>query len=391
MRLMRVLFVILLILVMANSYIRSEEKKEDNSKEIQLLKKEIREIRRLLKKREAYAGKKEFEKHKRKIAELQREVEALRKKLAEHQKLIDFSGFFDVTASEYSNNPNIFEVGDFELDLEKSFGANFQVGAALVFNNDGAELAVGFIDFHFFGGSLPARGRLFNEKGFHLQIGKFDIPFGNDWLYFASVDRVSITAPLSTDIVMLEGLNDTGIRALSSTVYYNLTLHILKGTGEGVAYGGRIGFTPFNNPYILNKKQIPPFEIGFSYLKDNDKNGKEEENAWALDFEAIMGGFRIQSEYIKKSSAIGSEGKGGHCSVFYSFKLLDRVNAAVYSRYDWCDMVIGDEKSEVSSFTGGVNFNLFDISHLKVEYRKFLKQSDEHRGSSISAQLVITF
>lgn len=157
---------------------------------------------------------------------------------------LEVSGFFDVYASNYNNNPNIFEIGNFELDLEHSFAQYFQVASALVFNTDGAELAVAFIDFHLRGGSIAPRGRLFKEQGVHLQVGKFDLPFGNDWQYFASPDRLQVSAPLTTEYVNSEGYNDTGLRILGQFVSLNFTTYIIKGIEEGVSFGGRIGLTP---------------------------------------------------------------------------------------------------------------------------------------------------
>jgi hypothetical protein len=52
--------------------------------------------------------------------------------------------------------------------------SRFCVRAALVFADQQAELAVGFIDFHLMGGLIPARGNVFLESGFHLQIGRFN-------------------------------------------------------------------------------------------------------------------------------------------------------------------------------------------------------------------------
>lgn len=389
---MRTLILLLIFTMLPISLFSETDKNKEQDKQIEQLKKELKAVRKVLRRIENSRVKNELAEQKKKIAELNREIEELKYKLKKKDEDISFSGFFDVTASEYSNNPNIFDVGDFELDIEKSFGSNFQVGAALTFNKDGADLAVGFIDFHLFGGSIPARGRLFNEKGFRIQVGKFDIPFGNDWLYFASVDRRSVNAPLTTDIVMEGGLNDTGIRALRGTVYYNLTLHVLKGTGNGISYGGRVGLTPFNNPYILSKEEIPPFEIGFSYLRDNDKDGVKEDTAWALDLETTMGNFSIQSEYVNRHySAQKIRRKGYHLSLFYTLKLFSKIGAIVYSRYEWCESVNAESTDEVSAITAGVNVNMFDISHLKFEYRHFLKDNEENKGGSFYAQLVITF
>jgi hypothetical protein len=54
------------------------------------------------------------------------------------------------------------------------------------------------------------------EEGFHVQLGRFDVPFGNDWQFFASKDSVSISRPLTTDGIMDGGYNNVGLRVLGN-------------------------------------------------------------------------------------------------------------------------------------------------------------------------------
>ena len=61
--------------------------------------------------------------------------------------VIEISGFFDVNVTDNKTDPNVFSLGDFELDLEHVHNDHFQVAAALVFNEEGAELGAGFIVF----------------------------------------------------------------------------------------------------------------------------------------------------------------------------------------------------------------------------------------------------
>lgn len=133
------------------------------------------------------------------IEGLKDEINELKERVARTEKDIDIlgqlkiSGFFDVYISNYENKPNILETGNFELHIQNQY-KSFQVAAALVFN-EGAELGVAFIDYHLYGGGIAPRGRLFREKGMHIQVGRFDVPYGNDWQHFASVNRLTVTPP----------------------------------------------------------------------------------------------------------------------------------------------------------------------------------------------------
>ncbi len=307
---------------------------------------------------------------------------------------IAFSGFFDVSVSTYRNYSNMFNLGDFEFDMEKSFGKNFQVAAALVFGEDGARMGVGFIDFHIFGGPVPARGRIFSDKGFHLQIGQFDVPFGNDWQYVASRDRVSFTAPLSTQLIMGGGYNDVGLRIIRSGITYNYTLYILKGVEEGIAYGGRVALTPFSNPFTLHKRETQHLEIGASYLRDMDRDGKTELKAYSVDLESKIGSFQLQAEYIvKKDERVQVKYKGMQYLISLDLSQFSTLPFTVFSRYDNIrnQNYFSSEKEKLDRVAGGININLRNIAILKTEFLHFFKGNELFSGSSFYIQLVITF
>lgn len=334
-------------------------------------------------------------------SKIKKDIEKIKEQLSELTGGIQFSGFFDVNASGFKDNPNVFALGDFELDIEKSVGDNFQVAAALVFNDDGAELAVGFIDFHLFGGPVSARGRLFTEKGLHLQVGRFDVPFGNDWQYYASADRTSISAPLTTEVIMGGGYNDVGLRILRANVSYHFTLFMLRGIEEGISLGGRFALTPFNNPFTFKRKQIQKLELGVSYIMDMDRGGCKEEKILALDMESQLGPVHLQGEFLRKDYHLEeTRMEGFHVSAFLDTGFPKVLPLTVYGRYDFTrckslDSVAASGGAavvdELSRLTAGVNVNLFDVSMLKIEYMHYLEENEEFRGASFFIQLVITF
>lgn len=368
-------------------------------------------------------------------SDLKNEIKETRE-LVEKLSGLSIGGFFDVSVTNYKNNPNAFALGDFELDIEREYKENFQVAAALVFNDEGAELAAGFVDYHLVGSSIAPRGRLFSDKGFHIQFGKFDVPFGNDWQYFASADRIGINAPLTTELVMEGGYNDVGARILANFVAVNATVFMLRGVGEANSYGGRIGITPFRDPYRLREQLIPKFELGFSYIHDLDRDGKIEERCGAVDFESNIGPLILRGEYyvrvnndgmslveveedgdstevpenLKGTVANGYQGTAAiNFSYFSSYPLI------LYGRYEYYRImenktyellgVTLKEYKEDNTKTGGyvtrivsgININIFEICILKVEYLQFLhtyeefKQLEQYSEKSVYGQLVITF
>lgn len=339
-------------------------------------------------------GEEHFSETARRLNRIKQELELLKKKVEKLGEAIHFAGHMDVSASGYKENPNVFKLGDFEFSMEKSFGSFFQAGAAFVFNDEGASLSVGFIDYHLFGGKISPRGRLFSQKGLHFQAGRFDIPFGNDWQYFASIDRFTVTAPMTTEWVLNGGYNDVGLRILGNAISFNYSLFCVRGVGEGVAAGGRLGFTPFNNPFTLRRKVMQKLELGVSFLSDWDRAGDIEEKAFSLDGESSFGPVRFQAEYVRRESVFfNQELDGWHFSGFVNGEGLWPVTLCGRIEAVRCKAIAGEDQRWISRdrLSIGVHVGILDVSILKLEYLTWLKGDEDHSGSSIFLQLALIF
>ena len=329
---------------------------------------------------------------------------------------LQIKGFFDVSFSNYKNQPNIFKMGIFELDVEHSYENKFEVAAALVFDDEeGTYLGVGFIDYAFIGGSIPPRGRLFIERGFHIQVGRFDVPLGNDWNYVSAVKRNTVTPPLTTSNIMEGVYNDVGVRMILNMIAFNISIYSTRGIEEkysygGITYGSRIGLTPFNNPYTVSKDFIPSFELGVSYLYDLDDSGEKSEEISGLDYESKIGAFMLRSEYLKREKVAGVIFEGYHVTTGIDFEEIDWIPMIFLLRYD----IHKEENNVIASFdeassensdgtdnltraTTAFRFNISNTSFLKLEYQKYLEASERFTSDSLFseelyyAQLVITF
>lgn len=341
------------------------------------------------------------------IEDLKEEIDLLKKQI-EILRALEISGFFDVNISNYKNKPNIFSIGSFELDIEHNY-KYFQVAAALVFD-EGAELGVGFIDYHIFGSRISPRGRLFQGEGFHIQIGKFDIPFGNDWYDYSPAERITVTPPLTTDIIMEGGYNDEGVRMLLNLVSFNVTLYMLDGieqkyTFGGNSFGGRIGITPFSNPFELKSRSIPSFETGFSYILDIDRDGATAEKLYAADIKSKIGPIILSSEYYNRDKNVGILLYGYHITTGLDINYFLTFPVIIYGRYEQCfseeivsvNSTEGTDKNSLTRLTAGLNINISDISYLKMEYQNYLSayrefEEDQYYSKILYyLQLVITF
>ena len=256
---------------------------------------------------------------------LRESIDKARNTLADKLFGLQLSAFGDIS-NNYDDTGNRKYDGNFELDAAADLGDDLQIALALVNEPEGSSMPVGFLDFHTFGGRIAPRGRLWVEKGLHIQVGRFDVPFGNDWQFFASKDSVSITRPLTTDLVMEGGYNDKGMRILGNDGSVNFNAFVLRGFNQGRLMGGRLGLTPFTDPFsLMSAKEPKTFEFGLSYFYDADAGWKKNETGFAADAEIILDDWSGKFEYLlrKKEPLPGADAtvlRGWHFTQEY---LLD--------------------------------------------------------------------
>ena len=201
------------------------------------------------------------------------------------------------------------------------------------------------------------------------------------------------------------GYNDVGVRFLVNFVSFNGTIYLLRGIEEGYSYGGnsfggRIGFTPFNNPYILNTREIPTLDIGFSYIHDVNKGFSTTERIISADIESKIGPGIIRSEYIRRDKTVGIVYHGCHGTLGIDFDYFFSWPVIIYGRYGFYKMKrykILSEENSLHRITFGININMLNISFLKVEYLHFISYYEEYSRDEYYSpnlfylQLMITF
>ena len=298
-------------------------------------------------------------------------------------------------------------MGDFKLDLAREIGEHVQVGAALVASDEGVEFAVGFVDVHLFGTPVAPRGRLPVEKGLHVQLGRFDVPFGGDWQVFAAKDRTEVSAPLTTEAVLDGGINDVGLRLLGATESFGWSAYWLRGEGEGTAAGGRVVLTPFDNVYRL-RERVRAFELGASGLVDLDGVGGTETTSFAVDVELRGPIGRLRSEWARRDERAGPgrDGRlvksGLHVTALVDAGAVAGVSLTPYARWDMAKdepdtAETGIAAGRTSRLTAGLNARFFDVLTLKLEVQRILSAPPEveagegFRRDSFLAQAVVTF
>ncbi|WP_291270857.1 hypothetical protein [Geothrix sp.] len=332
-------------------------------------------------------------------------LDAGRDRLAERLSGLKLSAFGDVLAAPDDRGRRKLDWGTFELDFAGEFHDMVDAAAAVVTTREATKLPVAFLDFHPFGGTIAPRGRLWVEKGFHIQAGRFDVPFGNDWQFFASKDSVSISRPLTTDGIMEGGYNDIGLRVLGNDGTTNFNAFVLRGFGDGRLAGGRLGFTPFGNPFSLRTVRDPKsLEFGVSCLYDTGADRRKQETAWAADAEGRVGPWYLRGEYLlRRQEPDGIHERitrrGWHLTQEFVFADLP-VPTTLFLRYERMGQRPvdgppgGDHDVRAAA---GLSLTLAGIFQLKAEWQHFLEatlttqDTPAYSPNVWLAQLVVVF
>lgn len=379
-----------------------------------------------------------------KLGALTEEVEELKE--AAKEKGLNISGFFDVNAKTDNSTDQTFSVGSVELDLEFEYYEHFAASSALVLcgnspganffaptqitcggsgpggiNASGSGIAVAFLDYHRFDHSIPPRGRIFNNQGFHIQVGRFDLPFSSDYQNFANKDRVTITAPITTTRMQFSnGMNSDGIRSYGSWNQFNYSAFWTDGmyADSGTTLGGRLGVSLGQNIYRTHKSIADGIEFGVSHLSDLDKNRNIRNSVYGADLSLGYSFLRLQSELMWLNahnnfvhdngdgtfSELGKPSElGYHATLLANLESFISYPITAFARYgrwqphnrsanDFDGQLVAI--NNLSALTFGFNYKFNEYFRLKFEYTDSLGTSTQERYFDKNlgiAQMVVAF
>jgi len=189
---------------------------------------------------------------------------------------IEYAGFADILYNsdlEAGGNAG-FGYGQFELDLSGTVVSNVSFEGAISYNaEDGVfEAGAGFLDIQWL------------DMG--LIVGQFDVPFGIDYLYIPSPDRLLVSGTLMNQR-SIDGWNDVGMNLYGELVFVNFNLFAVNGASKGIAVGGRLGVPTGNLT-----------ELGVSYAMQTKENeAGAVPSIMGLDFQSTIGLLNARFEY----------------------------------------------------------------------------------------------
>jgi hypothetical protein len=295
-----------------------------------------------------------------------------RDRLADTLGGLQLSAFGDLLADTADDGHRRVAFDAVELDLAGELTDTLEVAAAGVKDREDTRMASGFLDYHPFGGIIAPRGKLWVEKGFHIQVGRFDVPFGNDWQYYASKDSISISRPLTTDQVMDGGYNDAGMRVLGNNGTVNFNAYLLRGFQPGRLLGARIGFTPFGDPFSLKgAREQKVAELGYSAYYDAASDWRKREAGQAEDLEVHLGTYTLRTEYLDRAKwpVIGAPERrhGWHLTQEWGVG-----PATAFTRYERVALLAGNGSGREARLAAGFSATFRDLVELKLEGQHLL-------------------
>jgi len=207
------------------------------------------------------------------------------------------TGFFDVYNSfEFENEEySGFQINQFELDISHTYKKCLSLGTALAYNseNEQFELAMAYLHYNMFNSATKHPRKEEERNHTAIMIGKFDVPFGLDYLLFASPDRPVFFQPLVIE-KSIGGWNDVGVNfhTLQDRIVADLT--IVNGFNGGVNITTKIEYGIFD--YV---------DVGFSHASDFSSFDKRNNWANGVDLVAQFGDVQIKSEHIWSKGLLG--------------------------------------------------------------------------------------
>ena len=302
------------------------------------------------------------------------------------------SGFFDagVAATLADETTTDGLLGALEVDVTGVFADWAEYAAGIVLEREAGrvevEPAATLLDLH-----LPGGDGFLSTVGVYL--GNFDVPFGWDFLRYATPDRPTVTAPLITEMGLGGGMTEMGFAAYARTTFFDLDAYTLylpleEPEDEGGAdlpdrwaYGARLDVLP----------GLDWLHIGGSAILSNEAGEEVESERYGAHLHLEQWGLELTGEYV-----LGSDGpdeavdsSGYYAEAVFRF---DEIFAPVYlfARYGSWDTDTATGNDEFSRIAGGLGFAPLEWLVFKLEYKAEGEPGDV-KNDAVTLDAVVAF
>lgn len=366
---------------------------ETMQSEIRALKTEIERLktaREQAKKKAEAEAKIEAKKH-------EKTEKSLREKIGEALP-IELFAFGDFILAYRESGDDGFEIGQLELDLNQQLGAYVTVSVAVAYNGDSESFGVGAytIDSRLAGKSS---GHLLQTNALEtagIVFGRFDVPFGIDYLEYPSIERRLVTRPIAVDLT--HGVwKDLGGQLYFDAKVFNMVFYVVNGFGydiEETIGEGEAEETVVNRQNVdiavgsrLGAKPVDAFEIGGSVAGFLSEAGGTEIILAGGDLALCIREFSLKGEYIFHLIGASQDriawNHGVYGTAMYDFKPVFVVGRYSMMFPDDRAPEYGYGKDTLKQLSAGIGIQVLENAEVRLEYSSTL----EKKGSAVFVQL----
>ena len=279
--------------------------------------------------------------------------------------------------------PDNFEIGQLDLDLTQDLINEVTINASIVYDNESESFGVA---------AFNVDGRLIGSNNTHIRLskriqsmgvilGRFDVPFGIDYMEYASIYRRLVTGPLAVDATHGEW-NDLGGQLYLIARRINAVLYGVNGYGyetsemdaagnevvfnhpTAMALGGRVGLLP-----------LEEVELGGSLAMFFNSDAEVTQLLAGADAAVQAMDLTFKGEYIYARQGMESSPRmsthGMYGGMVYDFKPV-----FVAARYS---MVWPHDAQNEKQLSLGMGVQVFENGEIRFEY-----SSDLESGGSMA-------
>ncbi len=262
--------------------------------------------------------------------------------------------------SSSSEQPTKFSINQAEIDLEGQISPALAASLALAYDPDSQAFALAVLTAHI--------SVLESEKlNAGLLVGQFDVPFGIDYLVYASVDRKLVTQPIFLDSTH-GGWNDLGLDLKLESSNFGADFYLVNGDicGRGTIV------CPVDRPETrrafgthLAWKPSETWEWGFSgaYFQTPDHQGNM--SMLGGDFQFHREKFHLKAELISHDTDV-HDSSTGKAEGWYAQGLYEWGRLFTVVRYDQLKPA-HDSGDEASRWSLGLGYVLEKDLEVRVE------------------------
>jgi hypothetical protein len=310
---------------------------------------------------------------------------------------VNLTGFSDIVYSHElrSNSSGGFLLNQFELDISHDYTPHLSFGTAIAWDpeKETLGLAMAYVHYNIMKGKgkHPRKTEEYSHTGF--VFGKFDVPFGIDYLSYASPDRPVVNQPLPVQQTM-GGWNDIGVN-------FHIVRRILKLDVWIVN-----GYYDLSNNFGVNLRArlTRDIELGVSVSSDVKKFSESDDWLAGIHLIAKHDIFDLRAEVIRSkgvymNSPDSIDNFGDHGGFYIQLvtdfeKFLPSFPLNMTLRYSFWgsqDDHNADGKDDTEyRYTLGVGHNISENFSARTEY--YLSTfEDEYLTSVLMFQVVATF